>query len=386
MISSKKKGQTNITLDPEANVDYNRRTNFLYGEQTWGRVYGDLETEFSLSDKSPVNHALKYIHESLDMLKITPCQLRSMHILDIGTGRQAVIFSRLGAKKVFHFDISKRHIDQTRKYCTKHHIRNITSVHGDLTKDKLLTKQFDFAFAAGIYQHIQIPARGMANFAQSLKINGQLYMGFYRSGDWRWFISAMIREGIKFADFWETKNKITAFFSLGKRNHFQVGRMLDDFFVPSQNCFHPRDILADLNTCGLKLYNIENDMRDYNHEGATYFTVGADRVYATKIKHVPYEKLLEKNFKTAKGIDQLYGIEYKAPLIKENIYLWFELINLRKYGIISAEQWRDILVNLYRFARPWEPRHDDYYIRATKQGRDKTLNEFLQNLMELYNR
>src|SRR3989344_2216360 len=136
-----------------ANDDYKRRTSFVHGEQTWGRAYNDLEKEFALDSGSLVNSKLNYIQETLDIFKIKPQQLKNMTVLDIGTGRQAIQFQRLGAKQVIHFDIAPRHIEQTREYCKRHKIRNVTSILGDLTRDRLPAKKFDLVFAAGIYQH-----------------------------------------------------------------------------------------------------------------------------------------------------------------------------------------------------------------------------------------
>ena len=366
--------------------DYEYRTSFLYGGQAY-QNYSDLETEVFLSDGSPVNNAWNYIQETLDKFGLTKKELSKMSVLDIGTGRQAIRFARLGAKNVYHFDISERHIEQTKTFCKKHKIKNITSIRGDLTTDHLPEKKFDLVFAAGIYQHIQVPALGLANFAQSLKIGGRLYLGFYRSGDWRWFISAMIREGVKPEDFGPIKNKLSILYTLGDIKHFQVSRVIDDFFVPAQNCFHPRDIIADFTTSGLKVFHIDDDKREYNHEGDSYFTVLADRIYGTKTKHFTYDELLKKNFKTIKGIDQLIEIDYSDDLlIQENIWLWNRLVNMRNHGFIPNGEWQDVLINMYRTVRPFETKRDDYYYHATFDGRDKTLNRFFRNLIKLYDK
>ncbi len=356
--------------------NYAREMSFVYGDQTWGRAFKDITKDFFLGEKA-INSATNYIQESLDVLKITPKRLRGMTVLDVGTGRQALKFHYLGAKEILHFDISRSHVEQTRAYCKEHKIKNITSVQGDLTKDKLPAKKFDLVFAAGIYQHLNPAPLGLINFAQSLKVGGQMYMGFYRSGDWRWFIVSLIREAIAREDFAAAKRKIAISSALGDGEHFQVARVLDDFFVPAQSLFHPKDILSDPKICGLDKYYLENDLRDYCHEGKGYHTVGGDRVYAVKKTHHSYESLLNKNFATARSIDQLRDINYKEPLIKENIKRWLGLVDLYHHGFIDRDTWLDILVNVYRFARPWDTERDDYYSRGESAGRHKTLNDFL---------
>lgn len=367
-------------------AEYQRQTSFVYGDQTQGRVYKDLVTEFVSRDQTSEDNALRDIRETLRILGIDDEKMRHSTVLDIGTGRHTLRFHALGAKEIVHFDISPQHVANTRRYCRERDITNITSIEGDLTRDPLPEQKFDLVYSAGIFQHIQVPALGLINFAQSLAVGGCLYMGFYRSGEWRWFISALIRAGAEPSDFAPLKNGMAITFGLGDLEHFQVSRMLDDFFVPSQNCFHPDDILADLETCGLEPVYIDPDRREYNHEGGDYFTVGADRVYARKTRHYSYEQLLTKQFMTVEGRDQLRGVDYQEPLARENIQLWLELVNLRRHGFIAPEAWQHVLLNLYRFARPWEATRDAYYVQSRDEGRHKTLNSFLRNLLTTFRR
>ena len=50
-------------------------------------------------------------------------------------------------------------------------------------------------------------------------------------------------------------------------NHYQSSRVMDDFYVPRKHNFHPKDIIHDINLLGGEVYNFDNDLRDYNHEG-----------------------------------------------------------------------------------------------------------------------
>jgi SAM-dependent methyltransferase len=246
--------------------NYQNETSFIYGEQTWGRVYQEIDKEFG------INTASTQIKEACEKLNIA--SLENMTVLDIGTGRQALEFQKMGAKKVYHVDISRSHIENTKQYCAKHNIENIESKQLDLTKDKLPENTFDLVYAAGIYQHLMPPQKGLVNFAQSLKVGGRLYMGFYRSGDWRWFVVSLIRLGIVKSDFVSVKQKLMVSASLYDPNHFQIARVLDDFFVPAQSYFHPRDILDDIEQCGLEKVYLSDDMRDYCHESEEYHSVG----------------------------------------------------------------------------------------------------------------
>jgi len=364
---------------PGKRNDYARETSFVYGDQTWGVAYSKLDAEFDVEGEA-VNNVTKYISESLEKLNISKEDLKKMTVLDIGTGRQAAWFQKNGAEKVYHFDISKAHIDHTKKYCEVNNIKNLESHLGDLIKDKLPEEKFDFVFAAGIYQHLMPPHMGLINFAQSLKVGGKMYMGFYRSGDWRWFIVSMIRKGVTKKNFSKLKNKISVSCAKGDASHFQVARMLDDFFVPGQSLFHPEDIIHDTKECGLETVFIEDDMREYCHESKNYHSVGGDRIYLQKAKHFSYEDLAKKEFKTSKGKDQFFDIPYKEEIILENIDKWLELVDLYNHGFIDEDIWLDVLINMYRFARPWNEKKDDYFSEAQEKGRHIILGGFLSRI------
>ena len=358
--------------------EYGRETSFVYGDQSFGRIYKNPGSEDSIH--GVWGNTAKKIRESLEVLKIDKAELSRMSVLDIGTGRQAIRFQQLGARKVTHFDISRAHILQTQRYCEENGISNITSIHGDLTKDKLPEKEFDLIFASGIYQHIQPPHLGLVNFAQSLKVGGRMYMGFYRSGDWRWFITALIREALPRRNFAKIKAKVALYFALGDPEHFQVLRMLDDFYVPAISLCHPRDIQADMEACGFEKYYLEDDFREYCHDSSSHLSIGADRIYVVKKKSLPYDALLSQDYRTARSIDQLRDIDYRDELILENIDRWLELVDLYQHGFIDEDFWLDVLINLYRFARPWNEAQDFYFLQAREKGRHILLAEFLRRI------
>jgi hypothetical protein len=111
---------------------------------------------------------------------------------------------------------------------------------------------------------------------------------------------------------------------------------------------------------------------------------GGDRIYALKKEHHTYDELAKMKLTTERTINQLSGIMYDDPLIEENIDLWLQLIELREYGFINTDEWRDILVNLYRFTRPFNENRDEYFNIAQEQGRHATLNIFLKNITIAY--
>ena len=98
-------------------------------------------------------------------------------------------FSPDGKKIVFNSDRSgRRHL-----YITDINSKNVKSISGNIEKINLGENKFDIIFLAGIYQHLQNPAFCLSKFINSLKTNGKMYMGFYRSGEFKYFIVDAIR-------------------------------------------------------------------------------------------------------------------------------------------------------------------------------------------------
>lgn len=95
-----------------------------------------------------------------------------------------------------------------------------------------------------------------------------------------------------------------------------MARTLDDFFVPCQHKFHPRDVIHDAGLVGLGVYSFDNDFREYQHEGGDYFSIGGDRIYLVKEREEsPAVIPALDEFKTTRGLNQLWDVPYQEDLI-----------------------------------------------------------------------
>lgn len=361
-------------------TQYPAYTSFIYGEQTWGPLFAEGDGEpIPFTD----NNATTYIQESLQILKITPEELKRMSVLNIGSGREAAIFQQMGAAQVTHLDISKRSVDNTRRYAQRMGIRNLHAIHADIQTVELPPEQFDLIFLAGIYQHIHNPAKALINLARMMKPGGRIYLGFFRSGEWKYFIVDTIRDLIPRDLFAVTKSKIALSMSFGQGTHYQMTRTLDDFFVPCQHKFHPNDVIHDAERVGLAIFFFDNDFREYSHEGTGYFSIGGDRIYLVKEKSPASMPPLEQ-FRTTRGRNQLRDVPYQEEIIQANLHLIEKLRALVDHGVILRDDLATLTINLYRFTRPFVPEQDEYYQRSVRNGRHRTLNEYLTNVVAFY--
>ena len=90
-------------------------TKFIYQELAWGPLYKINDGNFV---KNQDNNAQKYILNSLKKLKIKKKDLKNKKVFNIGTGREARVFAKLGAE-VTHLDLGKQTVKELKKWARK---------------------------------------------------------------------------------------------------------------------------------------------------------------------------------------------------------------------------------------------------------------------------
>jgi len=360
--------------------NYSKKTDFIYGEQTWAPLFADGDgKEIDSTD----NNARKYIIQSLEIMKIGPEDLKDKTVFNIGSGREAKIFVEMGAKFVTHFDISQGAVKNTQRYIEENNIQNLEAIRGDIQSAQIEPNKYDIIFLAGVYQHIKTPAIALVNFINMLKPGGIMYMGFYRSGEWKYFIVDAIRYLLDSRMLGLVKKANSILHTFNQPVHYQNARLLDDFFVPYKHNFHPNDVIHDIELLGGEVYHFDNDFRDYNHEGTDYFSIGGDRIYVTK-KHKTIVDIKEKidQLKTKKGRHQLFDMEYKEDIIKKNIELIKQIRQFKQKGRLSDFEIVLLAITMYQFTRPFVPAESEIFQESIKKGRHKTLNVYMKNFIE----
>ncbi len=361
-------------------MNYRELTTYIFGRHAWGPLFrdGDLpRVEFTDSDSS------KYIEESLEI--IGEREKRSkQHVFNIGVGRESVYFQKIGYEKITYLDICKENTDNLRQYCVQKDIQNINIINADIEKyNNLPENTFDLVFMCGIYQHIEHPSYALARIIKALKPGGKMYMGFYRSGEWKYFLIAIIRTLIDQSMFSKVKKYGAILETFGELNHYQTSRLIDDFYIPCMHKFDPKDIIHDIEVLGGSVFQFDNDFRDYNHESKEYFSIGGDRIYITKNSSSDYDvKEIIPKLRTFTGKDQINDIDYREQIIYENIEL-AKNIRLRfELGEVSQEEIVLLAIKLYDLTRPYIPKENEYYMETQRVGRHKTLNKILKNFSE----
>ena len=158
---------------------------------------------------------------------------------------------------------------------------------------------------------------------------------------------------------------------------------MDDFFIPRKHNFDPKDIISDVKLLGGSIFHFDNDFRDYNHKGHSYFSIGGDRIYITK-KNNKITKLnnVKNKLKTLTGRNQIFDVNYKEESINENINLFKRIKTYYETGFIDETNLICLCIGLYQFTRPFEFENSFYFQETKKKDRHSVLNTYLKNFIK----
>lgn len=110
-------------------------TGELYGSLSHGNHYEDF-----FKDKEIINRK-NVVKKDLSLAGISLKQLKRYECMNVGTGRESLALSQLGAMNVDHYDISIEHIKRFKDIKNKKYKKkSINSLNADLCKFKLKKK------------------------------------------------------------------------------------------------------------------------------------------------------------------------------------------------------------------------------------------------------
>ena len=360
------------------NVDYKNLTKLIYQELSWLPLYIKQDGKVI---RNADNNAEKYITDSLKIMKLKTKDLKNKKVFNIGTGRESRFFASHGAD-VTHIDIGPESVNELKNWTKKHKFK-VNTNQIDIADAEIGKNKFDIIFLSGIYQHIKYPALALVKFINALKKNGLMYMGFYRSGEFKYFIVDAIRYILPLKYMSKVRDINSILFTLGEYNHYQSSRVMDDFYVPRKHNFHPKDVISDIKLLGGSVFYFDNDFRDYDHKGHSYFSVGGDRIYITKKSNkVSNLNKIKNKLKTLEGRNQIFEVKYKEDIINENIELFKKIKTYFDTGFINETNLISLSIGLYQFTRPFEFENSYYFQLTKKKDRHEVLNLYLKNFVK----
>jgi SAM-dependent methyltransferase len=206
----------------------------VYGKYSLGSgsILFDSDRLFSSIDNPEVIESYKKsISKDFDKAGIGKNLLKDCTVLDVGTGRQAIAFYKLGAKKIKHYDLSPENVKRMNRYIESNSLQNkITTECVDLVKYAPPKNHFDLVFLHGIVQHFSDVGLGLKHCLEAVKEGGYVSLYFYRSGTFLNFVVYLIRDLInKVADPKEYFINSSLIYSDDCLPDLFVSNMMDDF-------------------------------------------------------------------------------------------------------------------------------------------------------------
>ena len=218
-------------------------------------VYDEIYPDHYKYKNTELNHTKNMLLKNLNELEITLDSLKTKTVFNIGTGIETIAFHELGAKQIFHYDISNTSVKRLQQLKSSNKkFKNINSSQKDVCEVGLkIPDKIDIVYLVGVLHHFHSPIQALNNILPNVNINGRLFIRIYRSGNLRSFVADFARKFIsdscrplfnsiyksKFGDFkygngaW--KKNIFA-------HLYQI--MFDDLFVPTLFFFKP-DLLEN---------------------------------------------------------------------------------------------------------------------------------------------
>ena len=164
-----------------------KKLDSFYGNVTTGsgRRIRNRNKNFNKKNKTQIildyKNSIKKDLINLKILNRININSEKFNIMDVGSGRQAIAFSKLTRGNVFHYDVSKIHIKETKNYIKKNKIKNIVSKEINLEKKNTKINFFDLVYLQGIIQHFKNPDLALKKIFGSIKTGGYAWLYFYKS-------------------------------------------------------------------------------------------------------------------------------------------------------------------------------------------------------------
>ena len=254
----------------------------------------------ALADPEVVAAYRASISGDLDRAGIPISALKDWHVMDVGTGRQALAFLQMGAQRVDHFDLASENVAAVSAHiATMPDSDRLTTTCCDLVSADLGREQFDFIYLNGIVQHFSDVGRGIVNCIRALKPRGLMWLYFYRSGSFDQFITYSLRRLVAGANVVRNDALMREYdaaarfhFSDDLRRSYLTSAFMDGVFTPYARVYSVATYLTFAAECGLEMVassGLDPADKHVDHLVAR----GAGVVTLRRVSDVPHATMLQ---------------------------------------------------------------------------------------------
>ena len=307
-------------------------------------------------------------------------QLRDWTVMDVGTGRQAIVFHQLGAKSVHHYDQSPHNVQNLNRFITDRALaKQLQSQCADLVTDPLPQNFFDFMYLNGVVQHFSHTGAGLRNCVQALKRGGYLWVYFYRSGTFLMFVLSMIRDVIQgyAADVREHFVNSTLLYSDIVQPNLHISNIMDDLFVPYIHLYSPTSYIAFLQTYGLDIVSsskLDPMGKEVDHDFAHHSVVLTCR----KVREIDVSRVDAGTLSPQRSINQLTPEQYATADILATLSCYQGLKEVLVAKQVPSSVRMCLAFRLYQFAQSM-----DNSLTSSRYSDHRSLQTILTNTTRL---
>ena len=332
------------------------------------KTYQDTyQDRYDLNPKL-VTYYKKILKKNLKEMKISIKDLKNMTVLNVGTGLESVIFHILGAKKVYHCDISPKAHRSVKKHKKKYN--RLFSKQIDLCSEKLIVpEKIDIIYLYGVFHHFNNPKFALQNLMNVLNSNGRIFIRNYSSGSMLFFIADYVRKFIpRNKQFLIKKNFLKRFGKFKSNHRFWDSNFItylysdlcvDHSCVPSLNLFNANKFQKYF-----EFHNFQNlNKKNYPNYFHKDYLNKSLLMQSFIFKNLNKKKIfLKKEF--LKSEDQL-KIKYKENFIKNTVKIMKK--NVQKFRKLNLNKKINLLIdlsyigNVYRFHKLYSKIKDDFF-------------------------
>jgi len=351
------------------------------------KTYADIYDDFYKFDKKIFKYHVKIIKKNLSEMKIKISDLKRYNVFNVGTGLESYVFLKLGAKKVFHCDISKKAVNSVRNL--KNNFSNIYTKKIDLCSENLvLAENIDIVYLSGVFHHFYNPNYALKNILKYLNYNGVIFIRNYRSGSNYFFTIDYIRKFFIENEFKNLKKMLNSQITkkFGKFNlrikdwnnsysTYLYNQALDHFRVPTLNLYSPNKFQSYFER--LKFKNLMKkkylnyDHKDYSKKNNLMISF----IFKNKNKNLNFlPKFIEH-------VDQL-KISYNEKYIKNTVILMKK--NLEIIKNFDLKNKIKLLIDLIYVSNVY--RYNKFYLKKKKKpffSNVKKIHLSLQNTLNI---
>lgn len=304
----------------------------FYGKYTQGSgaVLANADKVWSaLADPEVLASYENSLRRDLVKSGIAVEKLRDWHVMDVGTGRQALAFLNMGARSISHFDISAENVARVSAYIDESQIGGRLSTYCcDVVTTDLGSEQYDFVYLNGIAQHFSDVGRGLANCIRALKPGGYLWLYFYRSGTFDNFVLYLLRDLAYGSNIASDQNILREYFlaslmaySEDAKKNYLSSIFIDGVFTRYARLYTPATYLSFADACGLEVVS-SSGLDPLGREVDHYFARAAAVVTFRKTRNNADLESARHMLAPEGEVDQLDPSHYDDPNILRTIELY----------------------------------------------------------------